>query len=153
MSKIKRFFNTLYAKLFKINDTPQKVSLGFGLGVFLGIFPGTGPIAALVISVILKVNRAACLLGCLITNTWISFVTFILAIQIGSLIFGVKWQSINSDWNAFIKEFHWQILFKLSVLKVFVPIVLGYIAIGLFFGFSAYLITLAVIKRTKNRKS
>lgn len=47
-NRILRLLKLIYIKLFRINDTPQKIAQGFGLGVFLGILPGTGPIAAAV---------------------------------------------------------------------------------------------------------
>jgi len=69
MNKFRGFFQLLYLKLIKINDTPQKIAFGFGLGVFSGIFPGTGPLAALFLALILRANRASALLGSLLTNT------------------------------------------------------------------------------------
>ena len=33
-NKVARFFKALYLKLFRINDTPQKIAIGFGVGVF-----------------------------------------------------------------------------------------------------------------------
>ncbi|MCX5710510.1 MAG: DUF2062 domain-containing protein [Candidatus Omnitrophica bacterium] len=135
MKKIKAFFKSLYLKLFKIDDSPQKVALGFGLGVFLGIFPGTGPIAALFLSLLLRVNRPASLIGCLLTNTWISFVAFILAIKCGALLFGMHWQDIRN-----------------APIKFIFPVAMGYVLIGLVFGFIAYLATLFLIKYFKGRK-
>lgn len=147
--KINRFLNSLYIKLFRINDTPQRIALGFGLGVFSGILPGTGPLAALFLAFILRVNRASALLGSLLTNTWISFLTFILAIKVGSGILGVSWSDIQQDWDSFIRGFHWLMLFKLSVLKVIWPIIVGYIVIGFSLGLLAYLITLIIIIKVK----
>lgn len=144
-----RFLRILYNKLVKINDTPQRVALGFGWGVFLGIFPGAGPIASLFLAMLFRLNRASALIGCLLTNTWISFVTFILAIKAGAVVSGVHWQDIAIDWNAFIKTFNWRIFFQLSVLKMLLPILIGYILIGLFFGLLAYIISLLVILKGK----
>jgi len=134
LDKIKTFFKSVYLKLFKIDDTPQKVALGFGLGVFLGIFPGTGPIAAIFLSWILHVNRAASLIGCLLTNTWISFIAFILAVKCGALLFGMHWQDIRD-----------------APIKFILPVAMGYLLIGLAFGFIAYLTALFVIKYFKER--
>ena len=65
----------LFDKLFKINDTPQKIALGFGLGVFAGIFPGTGPVAAILLAYVFRANRASALFGSLFTNTWLNSVS------------------------------------------------------------------------------
>jgi len=84
-----RFFKVLYLKLFRIDDSPHKIALGFGLGVFLGVMPGMGLIAALAIAIIIKVNRIAALLGSILTNTWLSIPVFFLAVRTGSAVTGV----------------------------------------------------------------
>ncbi|PIR13657.1 MAG: hypothetical protein COV50_05635, partial [Flavobacteriales bacterium CG11_big_fil_rev_8_21_14_0_20_35_7] len=63
-----------------MNDTPQRIALGLGLGSALGMLPGTGPLAALFLAVVFKVNRASAFLGSLATNIWLSLVTFLLAL-------------------------------------------------------------------------
>lgn len=150
-NKIINFFQVIYVKFFKINDTPQRVALGLGLGVFAGIIPGTGPIAALFLAFLFRVNRAAALLGSLLTNTWLSFVTFILAVKVGAAILKVSWQAVFQDWLNLIKEFNWLNLFKASILKTILPVVVGYIAIAFFLGFTVYLITLFIIIKIKQR--
>ena len=147
------FFGVLYQKLFLINDTPQKIALGVGLGIFSGILPGTGPLAALFLAFILRANRAAALLGSALTNTWLSFVTFILALKTGSILLKVNWTDIRADWNLFVTNFSWKALFKLSALKLVFPVLLGYFIIALACGLTAYLITLAAILFFKKRKS
>jgi len=80
--------------------------------------PGTGPIAALFLAWILRVNRAAALLGGLLTNTWLSIAIFLLSIKAGSAIMGTNWQDVRQNWLLFLKDFHWLNLFKLSILKL-----------------------------------
>ncbi|MCX5706364.1 MAG: DUF2062 domain-containing protein [Candidatus Omnitrophica bacterium] len=147
--KIYKFFNWLYLKLVKIDDTPQKIALGFGLGVFVGILPGTGPLVALFLAFIFKVNRASALLGSLLTNTWLSFVTFILAIKIGSAIFNLSWQELEQGWISLLKEFSWQSLFKVSLLKIVLPTITGFFIVSFFLGVLTYSITLIIIKRRR----
>jgi len=146
-----KVFNTIYERLFKINDTPQKIALGMGLGVFSGIFPGMGPIAALFLALVLKANRASTLLGCLLTNTWLSVVTFIFAIQAGSAILGINWRNVQQDWNHVLEGFSWLNFFKFSVLKLIFPVILGYLLIGIIIGVFTYLITLIVIRTIKRK--
>jgi uncharacterized protein len=148
---ITKAFRILYERLFKIDDTPQKIALGMGIGVFSGIFPGMGPIAALFVAVVLRANRASTLLGCLLTNTWLSVVTFILAIQAGSVILGVNWRNAQQDWNYFLKDFSWPHLFKFSLLKLIFPVVLGYLLIGIIIGVFTYFLTLIVIRAKKHK--
>lgn len=145
LSPFKRLLEFLYLKLFKINDTPQKIALGLGLGVFAGIFPGTGPAASLFLAFIFRVNRASALIGSLLTNTWLSVVTFLLAIKLGAVMFGIQWQDIQNNGTSLIKHFNWINLFKLSTLKVFLPVMVGFVVISFCFGLLVYLISLAVI--------
>jgi uncharacterized protein (DUF2062 family) len=149
MGRIKKFFQALYIQLFKINDTPQRISLGFGLGVFLGIFPGTGVIAAIFCALLLRVNRASTLLGCLLTNTWISIVTFLLSIKVGSSIMQVNWQELKQQWKVFLQDFRWVDLFRLSAIKIILPVIVGYVVVGVGLGILAYLVTLVIIKKAK----
>jgi len=145
MKKIKRFFNLLYIKLFKINDSPQRIALGLGLGVFAGIIPGTGPLAALFLAFFLRANRASALIGSLLTNTWLSFATFLLAIKLGSGLFGISWQQLYEDWAHFLKGFNWHVLFQLSILKVILPVMVGYFLIAFCLGLIVYLTTLLAL--------
>jgi len=151
---IKKFFHRIYHQLVEINDTPQRTALGFGIGVFLGIFPGMGPIAALVAAFILRVNRAAALLGSVLTNTWFSLVTLGLAINIGSKLSGANGQAIRDVWDNLIKDFHWQKLWEPSVKDALLAIMVGFIVVAFVFAVVVYLISLFIlIQRQKGRKA
>jgi uncharacterized protein len=151
ISKIKRLLGLLYTKLFKINDSPQKIALGFSLGVFAGILPGVGPLAALFLAFLCRVNRASALLGVLITNTWISLLTFILSIKIGSAIMGLSWKDAYSAWVLLAKDFHFSGLFKAQILGVIFPVILGYLVISAISGVLAYLAALAILTARRRR--
>ena len=143
------FLKLIYLKLVKIDDTPQKVALGFGLGVFVGIMPFAGPLIALGLAFILRVNRASALLGSLLTNTWLSVVMFISSLKVGSMIAGVEWRDLYKRWTDLCKDFHWSGLFKLSAADIIVPVIIGYILIAAVIGSAAYLIALAAVKYFK----
>lgn len=149
-NNILRFFKLVYIKLFRIHDTPQRIALGFGLGVCLGIIPGTGPLAALCLAILLRVNRASALLGSLLTNTWLSIVTFLLSIKLGSAIIGMSWQDVRKDWLLFLNNFKFIDLFKLSILKIILPVIVGYLVVAFFLGVATYLITLIIIIKIKH---
>jgi len=138
------------AKLFKINDSPRKIALGVGLGVFSGLLPGAGPIAALFLAFIFKANRAAALLGSLLTNTWISIVIFVLAIKVGSAILNLNWLEVNEKAQSLTREFNLAKLFKLSFFDLVLPVLAGYIFLGLVLGLVSYLVTLLIIRRKPN---
>jgi len=149
-NRISRFFKFLYLKLFRIHDTPQRIALGLGLGVFLGILPGTGPIAAIFLALLLRVNRIASLLGSLLTNTWLSLVTFLLSIQIGSSIMGIDWQDTRRNWIHFIKGFRLADLKQLSTLRIICPVIIGYFIVAFVLGLLVYLISLTIITKVKH---
>jgi uncharacterized protein (DUF2062 family) len=83
-NKVKRLAKVVYLKLFRINDSPLKIALGFGLGVFIGVMPGVGPVIALLLAFLFRVNRASALLGSILFNTWVGLIALLLAIKIGS---------------------------------------------------------------------
>jgi len=129
LNNILGFFKSLYVKLFKIDASPQKIALGFGLGVFLGILPGTGPIAAVFLAFILRLNRVSALLGSALTNTWLSVLTFFLSIKIGSAIMHLNWREVYQ-----------------APTKIILPLALGYLAIGICSGLLAYLIVIIILR-------
>jgi uncharacterized protein (DUF2062 family) len=143
----RKIINFIFAKLFHINDSAQKIALGVGLGVFSGLMPGTGPAAALFLAFIFRANRASALLSSIFTNTWLSLATFILAIKLGSVILKMHWQQVYQKAQGLIQDFHWDKFFKLSFLDVLLPVITGYIVIGLFLGVSSYFLTLLIIRR------
>lgn len=152
-NNIFRLLKLLYLKLFRINDSPQKIALGLAVGVFLGILPGTGPIAALCAAFILRVNRASALIGSLLVNTWINILTFLLAIKIGSVIMKLDWQKVYTESISIFKNFRLVNLSKLPILKILYPALIGYLVISAIAALIAYLITLIILKRINLKKS
>ena len=146
-----KIIHFIFSKLFKINDSAKKVALGVGLGIFAGLFPGTGPAAALFLAFIFRANRAAALLGSLLTNTWLSLVTFILAIKVGSVILKMNWQAVQQQTQGLVKNFSWAKFFKLSFLEVLLPVAVGYLVTGLVLGTLGYCLTLLIIRRNFHR--
>ena len=114
---LKKIITFLFAKLFKINDSAQKIAFGVGLGVFSGLLPGIGPVAALFLAFIFRANRAAALLGSILTNTWLSFLTFILAIKVGSAILKLSCQQVQQKAQLLIRDFSLVKFFKLETIK------------------------------------
>lgn len=139
-----RLLRSSYRKLFKTDDSAQRVAAGFGIGVFLGFLPGTGPLAALCAAFLLKLNRAGALLGSLLVNTWTSIVTFLVAIKIGSAIMGQNWQDIYNRITFVFNDFRFHRLFEISFGKIILPVIIGYSIIAIGFGITAYILMLTV---------
>jgi len=151
-NRIKRSLRFIYLKLVRINDSPQRVALGLSLGVFLGLLPGTGPLASLALAFVFRLNRIAALLGSLLTNTWLSVATFLLSVKVGSYLMGFDWQVVYKGILILTKDFHWADLFKISVLKVIMPILIGYCVIGFFLALVVYLVALFILKKRIARR-
>ncbi len=151
MGKIREFFRGLYEKLAGINDTPHKIAAGLALGVFLGILPGVGPLAALGAAFLFKVNRAAALLGSLLTNTWLSIFTFAVSIKIGAFILGQSWQDIQQKYELLIKDFHWRDLLGKEVGAIISPVILGYLVVAFCFAAVSYCLCLLALWGKRSR--
>jgi uncharacterized protein len=151
-NRIIRFLKMLYLKMFRINDTPQRVALGFGLGVFVGILPGTGPLAALLLAALFRINKAAALLGSILTNTWLSLITIVLSIKIGASIMGLEWRQVYNTWQQILKNFHWNHLLNTSILQLMLPVLTGYLILSFCLAVAVYsgaLIILLILKRRR----
>ncbi|MFA6142884.1 MAG: DUF2062 domain-containing protein [Candidatus Omnitrophota bacterium] len=152
LSRVSRFFKLIYLKLFRINDSPQRIAIGLGVGVFLGIIPAMGPMASLFFAVILRVNRASAILGSLLTNTWLSVVTFAVSVRLGSFLTGTNSADVITAWRTVIKDFKLSKLAELAVYDLAAPVVLGYIIVAAVIGLAAYLAALFILKYAKGRK-
>jgi len=150
--KIKRLAKLVYLKLFRINDGPLKIALGFGLGVFVGVMPGIGPVIALLLAFLFRVNRASALLGSILFNTWIGLIALLLAIKIGSAVMGFNYHDVYAGWNGLIKSFKWEKLLEVSVYDVIIPIGVGYLIIALFFAVAATIVVYTFALRIRNKK-
>src|SRR3990167_4692497 len=134
INKLKIWYQKIYHQMMEINDTPLKKSLGLGIGVFLGILPGVGPIAALTLALIFRVNRAAAVLGSVLTNTWLSILTFVLSIKIGSSITGADWNHVYRECKKLLNDFQWRDLFNSSVFLILKPLFIGYTVVSFCIG-------------------
>ena len=151
--RVSRFFKVIYLKLFRINDTPQKIAAGFGVGVFFGVMPGMGPLVSLFFAFVFKINRAAALLGSLLTNTWLSVPVFLLAVKTGALVTGMRYGDIYREWSVFLKDFHWAKLFQSSIYEIIFPVIIGYLIVSFCIGALAYVVTLVIAQYMKRKKS
>lgn len=140
-------------KLFLVSDTPHKIALGLGIGVFSGILPGIGPLAAIFLALVLRANRAAAIIGAVLTNTWLSIGIFLLSIKFGSAIIGSSWPIVKKDWQDLLTNFSWNKLFTLPVLKIILPVMIGYAALAFCLGLLAYAFCRLAIKIKNRNKS
>jgi uncharacterized protein len=156
LNRSMRFLKSLYLRIFRINDSPQRVAIGFGLGAFMGILPGTGPLAALLFAALFRVNKAAAFLGGLLTNTWLSLLTIALSIKIGASIMGLDSAEVYNTWKSVLKNFHWKQVLESRVLSLILPVLTGYLIVALCLGVIAYfgaLVFLTIQRRRHENKN
>jgi uncharacterized protein (DUF2062 family) len=145
LKKIKNSLNSFYQEFVQIKDSPQRIAIAFGMGVFLGILPFTGVVAAVALAWTFRLSKPAAVLGSLITNTWLSFVVFGLAVKMSGWVLGASGNELESKFQELIKNFQWQSLTDIYVLKIIGAIALGFFIVSLLFGVLAYGLCLAVI--------
>ncbi len=150
---LKNYIKSIGQKLWHLNDTPHRIALGFALGVFFGILPGIGPIAATTVAFIFKVNVVAAATGGFLTNTWLSFVTWIPALKIGSLILGIDDGELYTQGQQLIKNFRWSNLWDVSVIKILKPFLIGNVIIAASLSLMTYLITRVIFVKRRKRLS
>lgn len=146
---MKENLKNLIMKLVGIEDTPQKIALGFAIGVFWGIFPtvGIGTILSVIFASLFKANRISAIAGSLFGLPIFSLIYTIISIIIGGLILGEKW----SDLILLIKEIResgWRHIMKYAITIYSV----GIIVLSLVFSFIAYISTLYIVRVYKQRK-
>ncbi len=149
---IKNFFKSILKKLVLIDDSPHKIAGGLALGVFLGILPGAGPMASLVLAFLLHLNKAAAFLGSVLTNTWFSVATFVVAVKLGSWATGTDWHETYRQCKELMGNFHWQDLGDISVLGILKPVFVGYAVVGAMSGIVVYIGALIVLWGYRRRK-
>ena len=149
----KSWLKKITSELVGIKDSPHKIALGFGLGVFLGILPGAGPIASVTLALLLRVNKAAALAGSLLTNTWLSIVSFALSVKIGSVLTGANWEEVAAQCKALLKDFHFKNIFDVTILEILKPLLVGYVVVGFLAGCVGYVVAYGILWRRRNNKS
>lgn len=149
LKRLKYKTKIIYEKLLLINDSPQKVSLGLGLGVSLGIIPGTGPIAAVTLAVLFGLNRISALIGSLMVNTWLSVITLTFAVKLGARLFSLDWHKLYANWLAVFTQFQIKKLFSPCIYSLILPTFIGYVIISFVCGFLTYLICILILTRAR----
>lgn len=152
--RVKKWLKDIYHKLIGIEDTPHRKAGGLGLGVFLGVLPGVGPIAALIGATLLRLNKAAALIGSVATNTWLSVVTLALAIKVGFWLIGGQDDPRRETIESLMKDFNWRKLWDRDTLEAMYPLFLGYLIVSLCLGLCVYGITYFILlRRERMRKA
>jgi uncharacterized protein (DUF2062 family) len=151
IDQIKNFFKKTYRDLITINDSPHRIAGGFAVGVFFGVLPAAGPMAAVVLAWILRVNRVAAFVGGLLTNTWLSVLTFVVAVKIGAIVTGLDNHELYRECQDLLTDFHWRDILSPPVVKILEPLFAGYAVIALVAGLVAYGVAYWIVVRRRRK--
>lgn len=117
--------------LLHVEDSPSRVAAAFGLGVFIAFFPilGIHTGMALVLAVLLRLNKVAILLGAWTNNPWTIAPMYTAGTLLGSFVLGVSPASLGEiDWSLSGREFYSSLAVGLRPLLM--PFVVGNLVLG-----------------------
>ena len=140
-------------KLVKTDDTPHRIALGFAIGIFYGLFPFVGVLLTILTAIVLRGNKVTALIGCFVTNTWLSVVLALPSVKIGSKIFGLDWKVVWADILRYLKISNVNDFFKAASSDVIIPSLVGFLTIALLISLSSYLIVVFLIIRHRAKKA
>ena len=139
--------------LLQVEDSPTRVAAAFGLGVFIAFFPllGIHTGMALVIAILLRLNRVAILVGCWINNPWTIAPMYSAGTLLGCALLGVAPESpVAIDWSLKGRAFYSALVATLRPLVW--PFVVGNLVLGVVAGLIAFLLLRSLLARRAQQR-
>lgn len=141
-----------YLRLVRLNDSPEKVALGFAIGVTVGVFPtfGLGIVIVIFLAWLININKASAIIGTLLMNPWTSPFFWAISFFTGSLMLG---NNINET-ALLIKSLRTQgDLWEAIVGKrLILPFIIGNITVTAVSAATSYFAVYYLVKAYKNAK-
>ncbi len=141
-----------YLRLVRLNDSPEKVALGFAIGVTVGIFPtfGLGIVIVIFLAWLTKINKASAIIGTLLMNPWTSPFFWALSFFTGSLMLG---NSIKDTAFLFKSlKTHTDLWEAVLGKRLILPYIIGNITVTAVSATASYLLVYYLVKAYKNAK-
>jgi uncharacterized protein (DUF2062 family) len=66
---------------------------------------------------------------------------------------GSSYGYLHDQWHIFLNDFRWAALFRVSVYKLLVPVLVGYVVVSFLTGAIVYGLTLLMLKCKKRRRA
>jgi hypothetical protein len=136
--------------LLHVEESPSRVALAFALGVFIAFFPilGIHTGLALVLAVLLRLNKVAILAGAWINNPWTIAPMYSAGTLLGCFVLGVSPTSLSEiDWSLSGREFYASLAAGLRPLLM--PFVVGNLVLGAAAAFVSFLALRFLLTRQK----
>jgi uncharacterized protein (DUF2062 family) len=131
--------------------SPRQLSFAVALGTFVGASPlwGLHTVLALVLAFLLRLNKAAVVLGTLISNPWLAPLLLFGSLEIGSLIiYGTPTPLAFQEIREVFRDPEWK-----TILQDYVkPYFLGAFVLATLLAFLSYWITFWVSRSALREK-
>lgn len=150
--KFRERLKHIYLKLVKTDDTPHHIALGFAIGIFYGLVPFVGVILTLITAAIFRANKASALVGCFVTNTWVTAVLALPSVKVGSKIFGLDWTVVWQQMKRYLSMSDIKDIFNALSRDVLIPSLIGFLAIAFFLSVVSYAVSLFVVLKYREIK-
>jgi uncharacterized protein (DUF2062 family) len=140
--------------LLQVEGSPTRVAAAFGVGVFIAFFPllGIHTGLALLIAILLRLNRVAILVGCWINNPWTIAPMYSAGTLLGCVLLGVPAVGpLSVDWHLKGRAFYRALAAMLRPLVW--PFVVGNLVLGIVCGLVAFLLLRTLLVRRARRPS
>ncbi|HEY7509884.1 MAG TPA: DUF2062 domain-containing protein [Vicinamibacteria bacterium] len=139
-----------FAVLFHVEDSPHRIALAFGLGVFIAFSPllGLHTAMALGIAVLLRLSKAAIIIGIYVNNPWTIAPMYMAGTLLGCGMLGVSTDDLSS---LRFDEHGWAFYRTLAhQLEPYLwPFVVGNTILGVVFGALGYVVLRRVLERRR----
>ena len=134
--------------LLHVEDSPSRVALAFGLGVFIAFFPvlGIHTVMALLLALVLRLNKVAILAGAWTNNPWTLGPMFTAGTLVGCVLLGASPASLSDiDWALGGRPFYASLAAALRPLLL--PFVIGNLVLGAAAAAASFLVLRALLAR------
>jgi uncharacterized protein (DUF2062 family) len=147
MRSLRRAFQTV----LHMEDTPHRVALSFAIGIWIAFFPiwGIHTAMALGVAFLLRLSRAAMLVGAWVNNPWTMAPLYTAGTLLGCVLLRVPPEGLSSlDWSLGWRDF---LRALLETLRPYLwPFVVGNLILGVLAGFVGYL-ALRIVLEARRR--
>jgi uncharacterized protein len=137
-----------FQAIFRVQDTPHRIALAFGMGVFIAFSPllGLHTGLALGLAFLFRLSRVAVLTGAWTNNPWTLAPMFMAGTALGCAMLGVSPESLESiDWSLHGRAFYaalWE-----GLRPLLLPFVVGNTVLGAIAGVLSYLVVRSLLER------
>ncbi len=137
--------------LVSLNDTPERIALGFAVGVFFAFSPllGMHTFLGLLVAFVFGLNRVAVLVGVFINNPWTLVPIYGLAAYLGGLLVGFPPAASlpNLEWSGVLQRRFWaELAGHWGIVK---PVLLGSTILSVGFALISYPVALFLVQKAR----